>query len=48
MQVKHWQASGQPQARSRKTPKVIRRHKRRLQRLAQTLRINTRPGQNPS
>lgn len=43
MQVKHWQASGQPQARSRKTPKVVRRQKRKLQRLAQTLRVKPRP-----
>ncbi|MDS3861833.1 hypothetical protein RIF25_13570 [Thermosynechococcaceae cyanobacterium BACA0444] len=39
MQIKHWQASGQPQARSRKTPKVVRRQKRALARLAQKLRL---------
>nr|WP_275072620.1 hypothetical protein [Petrachloros mirabilis] len=38
MQVKHWQSSGRPQQKSRKTPKTVRRKQRLTQHLRRKLK----------
>jgi hypothetical protein len=41
MQLKHWQASDQPQRKSRRTPQAMRRKRRQLQQLRLRLQQST-------